>query len=54
MPECPVCGAEIQLPADTVLGEVLECSDCGNELEVVEINPFKLKEAPKEEEDWGE
>jgi alpha-aminoadipate carrier protein LysW len=51
MPECPVCGAEIKLPEDTVMGELLECSDCGTELEVVGINPFKLNEAPQEEED---
>jgi alpha-aminoadipate carrier protein LysW len=49
-----VCGAEIQLTADTVLGELLECPECGTELEVVETNPLKLKEAPQEEEDWGE
>jgi len=54
MPECPVCGAEIQLAADTFLGELLECPECGTELEVVKTNPFKLKEAPQEEEDWGQ
>lgn len=54
MAECPVCGAELELPEDTLQGELLECSDCGCELEVKEIKPFKLVEAPKEEEDWGE
>lgn len=54
MTECPVCGAEIELGSDTVQSELLECPDCGTELEVVEINPFKLNEAPKVEEDWGE
>lgn len=54
MAECPVCGAEIELKADTILGELLECSDCGTELEVTKLNPFKVEEAPQEEEDWGE
>lgn len=54
MAECPVCGAEITLPEDTVAGELIECSDCGTELEVKSIKPIKLVEAPKEEEDWGE
>ncbi len=54
MSDCPVCGADIQLPEDTVMGELLECPDCGTELEVVGTNPFKLNEAPQEEEDWGE
>jgi alpha-aminoadipate carrier protein LysW len=54
MAECPVCAAEIQLPEDTVQGELIECPDCGTELEVTSVNPFTLQEAPSEEEDWGE
>lgn len=54
MAECPVCAAEIDLPADTVEGELIECTECGVELEVVSVDPFKLEEAPSEEEDWGE
>ena len=54
MPECPVCGVEIKLASDTVKDELIECPDCGVELEVTGTNPFTLKEAPQEEEDWGE
>ncbi|MCZ7601553.1 MAG: lysine biosynthesis protein LysW [Melioribacteraceae bacterium] len=54
MAECPVCAADIQLPEDTVKGELIECPDCGTELEVTSVNPFTLAEAPSEEEDWGE
>ena len=54
MTECPVCGADVEKAADTVLGELLECSDCGTELEVTNLDPFKVEEAPQEEEDWGE
>jgi len=54
MPECPVCGAEIDLPEGTVEGELVECPDCGVELEVTGVNPYRLAEAPQEEEDWGE
>jgi len=52
--ECPVCGAQINLAADAVVGELIECSECGVELEVVTVIPPQLKEAPQEEEDWGE
>ncbi len=52
--ECPICAAAIELSEDTVQGELLECPDCGTELEVVQVNPPVLNEAPKEEEDWGE
>ena len=53
-PECPLCSAEVALAADTLQGELLECPECGGELEVTGINPFALAQAPQEEEDWGE
>lgn len=52
--ECPVCAATIELDSDTVLGELLTCPECGSELEVINLNPLELSEAPQEEEDWGE
>lgn len=54
MLECILCGCEITLPDGTVVGELITCTDCGSELEVTGINPFTVKEAPQEEEDWGE
>jgi alpha-aminoadipate carrier protein LysW len=52
--ECPVCGAEVKLDADAEVGEIVECEDCGGELELTSLEPVKLQEAPDEEEDWGE
>ena len=52
MAECPVCGIEITLETDAEEGEIIACDDCGSELEVTGKN--NLKEAPQEEEDWGE
>lgn len=52
--ECPVCGAELKLAADVVPGELIECADCGTELEVESVDPVLVAEAPTEEEDWGE
>ena len=54
MAECPTCGIEVKLNADVVEGELLECTDCGTELEVQKLTPAVLVEAPQEEEDWGE
>ncbi len=54
MTECPVCGTELSRDDDTVAGEIMECSGCGSELEVTSIDPFRVAEAPQEEEDWGE
>lgn len=52
--ECPVCGADVELSDDTVVGELITCPECGIELEVVSVNPPEVAEAPQEEEDWGE
>lgn len=54
MATCPVCDADVELPADPVVGELLTCDDCGCELEILALDPFKLGEAPEAEEDWGE
>ena len=54
MNECNVCGADILLGEDVVKGELIECEDCGCELEVVSVSPLKLEEAPEAEEDWGQ
>jgi len=54
MSECPECGASINIQKDTEVGEILECTDCGVELEVKSLDPAKLELAPEEEEDWGE
>ncbi len=51
---CPVCEADVPLEDDVVMGELIECPECGSELEVVSLEPVELDEAPEEEEDWGE
>jgi alpha-aminoadipate carrier protein LysW len=52
--ECPGCAAEVQLPDDVVKGEIVQCPDCGLELEVMSVDPPEVDLAPEEEEDWGE
>lgn len=54
MIECVICGAELSLPKDVVVGELISCEACGLDLEVTGIDPFIIEEAPQEEEDWGE
>ncbi len=51
---CPECAAEIELDDDVLEGEIVDCPDCGVELEVVSVDPLTLDLAPEEEEDWGE
>lgn len=51
---CPECAAAVALPDDVVAGEIVQCADCGVELEVVKDGAISLRPAPEEEEDWGE
>jgi alpha-aminoadipate carrier protein LysW len=54
MCSCIECGAELHIPSDVMMGEILPCVDCGVELEVTSLAPLVLELAPQEMEDWGE
>lgn len=51
---CPECDHSLTLSPDTVEGEVLSCSGCDAELEVMGVDPVELAPAPEMAEDWGE
>jgi alpha-aminoadipate/glutamate carrier protein LysW len=50
---CPECDAQIDLEG-MGLNEIVVCSDCGVDLELVNLEPVQLELAPMETEDWGE
>lgn len=52
--ECPICGGGVDVAANVIQGELLDCRDCGSELEVRSLSPLELREAPMAAEDWGE
>lgn len=52
--ECPVCGGGLDIATNVMMGELLDCGDCGSELEVRGLEPLQLNEAPMSAEDWGE
>ncbi len=54
MPNCPECGSALALSDDVMAHEIVECTACGVELEVVGVDPVQVELAPEEEEDWGE
>lgn len=51
---CPECEGEITLGTGTEVGEILVCSDCGVDLEIIALDPATVQLAPIEQEDWGE
>jgi len=44
----------VETDSTVVRGELLECVDCGSELEITGTDPVTLEEAPEAEEDWGQ
>ena len=54
MPNCPECAGVLELGADVMAHEIIDCPTCGTELEVMSVEPIKIALAPEEEEDWGE
>ncbi len=51
--ECPECFAEVKLEG-VMQNEIVQCAECGVDLEVTALDPVALELAPEEEEDWGE
>lgn len=51
---CPECEATVAVPPDAETGQVVQCAECGAELEVTSTDPAQFVLAPPEEEDWGE
>lgn len=51
--QCPECAGELTA-SPRLVGEILDCDDCGAELEVRSLDPLRVALAPEIEEDWGE
>jgi lysine biosynthesis protein LysW len=49
--ECPHCERNVKLSGETWLGKRVSCPHCGEELEVVELNPVELDYAFDDEDD---
>jgi len=52
--KCPKCDADLSLTDDCEIGEIIICDECSAELEVKNLDPIELDDAPEVQEDWGE
>ncbi len=54
--ECQDCGADINVPDDALVGEIVTCPDCGADFEIASKaqNMVELKPAESVGEDWGQ
>jgi alpha-aminoadipate carrier protein LysW len=49
MAVCPECGEAVSLLDDMEAGEIIECDNCGLELEIISLNPIRLEIFEEEE-----
>lgn len=45
---CPDCKAEIKNESPLTLGDILECGECGTEVEILSLEPLKYAELIEE------
>ena len=45
---CPDCKAEIELPEGAMVGDIIECTECGTEVEILSLDPLKYRELIEE------
>lgn len=41
--KCPDCQATVSVPEGTEVGEIIECQNCGAEMELVSLKPLKVE-----------
>ena len=49
MAKCLECNTELNIDKDFQVGEIIECSNCGVELELVSTSPLELSIFEEEE-----
>ncbi|HRS23000.1 MAG TPA: lysine biosynthesis protein LysW [Candidatus Woesebacteria bacterium] len=45
---CPDCQAEIPAEKDLKVGDILECDQCGTEVEILSLDPLNYRELIEE------
>ena len=45
---CPDCGLEIVQPEGLMIGDIVECGDCGTEVEILSLEPLQYRELIEE------
>ncbi|MEI8067840.1 MAG: lysine biosynthesis protein LysW [Candidatus Shapirobacteria bacterium] len=45
---CPDCGAEIIKTEEMMVGDIVECQECGTEVEILSLEPLQYRELVEE------
>ncbi len=51
---CPACDEEVKLSGKPKIGQTLTCPHCGEELQVIEVDPVELDWAYYDEDDYDD
>jgi len=54
MADCPECNEELFITPDLSIGKFINCDWCGAELEIIQVEPYRVKPSPEIEDMWGE
>jgi len=41
--KCPDCTTPINVSLDTKVGEIIECQNCGAEMEIINLKPLEVE-----------
>jgi len=45
---CPDCSTVVEKPSEMTVGDIVECQECGTELEILSLEPLKYQELVEE------
>lgn len=45
---CPDCGMVIEITGNEEVGDILECGECGTEVEIISLEPLECRELVEE------
>lgn len=49
--QCPVCGSDLVVEDEAYEGDLIDCANCGAELEITSLRPPTTKEVVKEDDE---
>ena len=51
--QCPVCDSDVVIEDEAYEGDLLDCANCGAELEITSLRPLTINEVKQEDENDG-
>lgn len=52
--KCPVCQSDIIVDDEAFEGDLVDCTNCDTQLEIISLRPVQLSAVNNEEDDWND